>query len=945
MRHRQFLKAAGIGLAAYALLTNTQAQEKIAHAGRTKFLLLDARIIASTDNAKLAVGTVKKHPANPLFGEDKPWEKRFDNLYANVIHDGAADLYKCWYSPFIVDHSSKGMSLEQRNKTQYRPPRNREMGVCYAVSRDGLKWEKAALDLVDFEGSKQNNLVLRGPHGAGVFRDPDDPDPQQRYKMFHAGDSMRFSADGLRWSAPLPCPDIHSNGDTHNNMLWAPELKRYVGLVRLREGGQRIVGRTESADLERWTKAVEVLRCNAEGQAYSMPVFRYADIYLGLVAVFRTREDRVHTELAWSPDTITWHRIEAGTPLIANSPKEGDYDWGCVYAAESPILLDDEIRIYYGGSNGKHTGWRDGFLCLATLRTDGWAGYEPENADQPATILTKPVTPHGPTLRLTADVAPGGSIRVAIEGDVARTLAACRPVTTTVTDAPVSWQAGKPIGAAPVALRFELTKARLYSFRFGDTQDPPATERQRAQAALEAAIPRAATDATRPVFHFRPPARWMNDICGAIFYKGYHHIFYQNNPYSDDQYGWGWGHARSKDLVHWEELPFALVPMKHRGELRCNSGCVTLDGNGRPMIFYTFVPQNGRAKRTQWAALPLDDELFEWCRVGDGPLMEIGKNGVSTDKAEVHPSWSDPYVFKSEGRTFVTFKKVRGMVCEAQNQALTEWKAIGRMDGVEGECPNVVKMGNKWVIIRSTNPMSYLTGDLALKGNDIRFDADGPPRTLDHGFGLTPPKDRGLLRGLYGTSTYEDDRGRTILLGWISGFKTGRGWNGCMSLPRMLTLDASRQVLQTPAPELETLRQEHTQVAGLTLANEFKTIEGAQGKQLELVAEFIPDSAAAFGLKLRSSRDGQRAITLRYADGTLNVAGTAVPLKPAAERPTLKLHVFLDRSVLEVFINDGQAAVTRVEYPDEDDLAVGVFAENGKATLKSLDVWRMKAIW
>ena len=144
---------------------------------------------------------------------------------------------------------------------------------------------------------------------------------------------------------------------------------------------------------------------------------------------------------------------------------------------------------------------------------------------------------------------------------------------------------------------------------FAETDDPLEKEMKAAKAALEEAIPRAAKDTTRPMYHFRPPARWMNDICGAIYYKGYHHVFHQSNPYLDDEYGWGWGHARSKDLVNWEVLPFALPPMKHRGERRCNSGCVALDGNGRPMIFYTFVPMV-RAKRNQWAAVPLDDDLI-----------------------------------------------------------------------------------------------------------------------------------------------------------------------------------------------------------------------------------------------------------------------------------------------------------------------------------------------
>jgi len=141
--------------------------------------------------------------------------------------------------------------------------------------------------------------------------------------------------------------------------------------------------------------------------------------------------------------------------------------------------------------------------------------------------------------------------------------------------------------------------------------DPLAGERRRAMAARAAAIPRAAKDPARPMYHFRPPARWMNDICGAIYYNGYHHIFYQTNPFSDDRYGWGWGHARSRDLVHWEELPFALVPMKHRGERRCNSGSVACDGNGRPMMFFTRVPKRGGVKRSHWAAIPLDDELIK----------------------------------------------------------------------------------------------------------------------------------------------------------------------------------------------------------------------------------------------------------------------------------------------------------------------------------------------
>jgi len=81
------------------------------------------------------------------------------------------------------------------------------------------------------------------------------------------------------------------------------------------------------------------------------------------------------------------------------------------------------------------------------------------------------------------------------------------------------------------------------------TSEVDAADRRRAKAAVAAAIPKAAVDPTRPVFHFRPPAQWMNDICGAIHYKGYYHIFYQYNPFSGDTWGADytlWAHARSK---------------------------------------------------------------------------------------------------------------------------------------------------------------------------------------------------------------------------------------------------------------------------------------------------------------------------------------------------------------------------------------------------------------
>lgn len=443
-----------------------------------KRLVLDSRIVDRVEDARLTVGQITRHPRNPLFREELPWEVRFDNLYANVIRDDADGLYKCWYSPFLEDAAVQSTPSAQRATVHY--PRamkqtggHRLMGVCYAQSRDGLTWEKPLMDICLWKG-KPSNILVVGPHGTGVVKDSHDPDPARRYKMFYVVErnsmAVAFSADGLHWSKPTPCPDIRAKGDTHNLAFWNPTLNRYVGITRLWDGRQRLVGHTQSDDFLHWTQAVDVFHGQPDRQIYAMPVFAYAGLYLGLPMIFDHKQDRVWCELAWSPDTIQWHRVDEGKPLIGNSPEPGAYDWGCVYAAATPIILDHEIRLYYGASNGPHTDWRDGFLALATLRPDGFAGYESLRADAPARLTTHPLIFPSPELCLTAD-AQGGAVTVAVLDAQGRIVTRSEPVVGNVTDAAVRWldtaalvaQQGKPL-----RLQFQLDRARLYALRWAE---------------------------------------------------------------------------------------------------------------------------------------------------------------------------------------------------------------------------------------------------------------------------------------------------------------------------------------------------------------------------------------------------------------------------------------------------------------------------------------------
>jgi hypothetical protein len=122
-------------------------------------ILLDSRLVEETRNVHLKVGSVQKHNANPLMVEDQPWEPRYDNLYANIHYDPAQHLYRCWYNPTLVDPLKDKISREKQAETPYNTE-GWEVGICYAVSNDGLQWTKPELGMVEFEGNKKNRLYM-----------------------------------------------------------------------------------------------------------------------------------------------------------------------------------------------------------------------------------------------------------------------------------------------------------------------------------------------------------------------------------------------------------------------------------------------------------------------------------------------------------------------------------------------------------------------------------------------------------------------------------------------------------------------------------------------------------------------------------------------------------------------------------------------------------------
>jgi len=467
--------------------------------------------------------------------------------------------------------------------------------------------------------------------------------------------------------------------------------------------------------------------------------------------------------------------------------------------------------------------------------------------------------------------------------------------------------------------------------------DAPAIETdpiKRAMQAVAAAVPLAEQDPQRPVYHFRPPAQWMNDINGSMYYKGYYHIFYQHNPYAETWECMHWGHARSKDLVYWEHQPIALWPSYELGEEHVFSGGGAINGDGKPMLFYTSIKQDDNY-RSEWAAISHDD-MKTWEKLEKKPIVAHIKDGNPF-------SAQDPFVFTHDGHTWLISSSLTGKnriggqhLYRARSNQLDDWEYKGRLFDKTSFCPNLVPVGNKWVFFlgfdhyvgrmdweayrfhsEKTGPIVY-TGNNALSSNLI---TNGPEK-------------------------------REIFTCWITRRKhydiAGRGWAGCMSLPQELFITEQGTLGRRPVKELAKLREKQTTVPACTVSGS-QVLDGVAGHTMELMLEFKPSATGSSGIRVRRSADGCSAVSLRYQHGTLLVDGHGEnPVKvPVALRAdgSIKLQIFLDRAILEYYINDGQAYGVSFMHNSLDHNRIEFFSDTDTMQVETFSAWELKSIW
>lgn len=462
-------------------------------------------------------------------------------------------------------------------------------------------------------------------------------------------------------------------------------------------------------------------------------------------------------------------------------------------------------------------------------------------------------------------------------------------------------------------------------------------------------------------YHITAPANWINDPNGLVQYKGEYHVFYQHHPYDEN---WGpmhWGHVKSKDLVHWEHLPIALAP----GDVCDSDGCFSgsaVDNDGELTLIYTghhyTDKENDIFYQNQNIAVSKDGITFE--KAGENPVI------AAPPEDSTH-HYRDPKVWKHEDTWYMilgnqSIEEQSGRVILYKSSNLRKWEYVGvlaQSDGSHGfmwECPDFFELDGKYILMLSPQGMEadgdnynnlyqtgYFVGDYNYETNQFQH---GSFIELDHG------------HDFYAVQTFSDDKNRRIAIGWMDMWEADMptkkdGWCGALTLPRELRLTSDHKILMNPVEELTLLRErEHNVCTDKTISGNHLIEETGDLLEINMEFDLSQTSATAVGLKLKGIKEEETVVVYDINEQKLMLDCSKSGKKEDSVRRTslqsgskLSLRIFIDRSSIEVFANEGQTTMTSRIYPIEERAGIEVFAEGGEVQVSGCKYWNLKDIW
>lgn len=492
-------------------------------------------------------------------------------------------------------------------------------------------------------------------------------------------------------------------------------------------------------------------------------------------------------------------------------------------------------------------------------------------------------------------------------------------------------------------------------------------------------------DPYRPRYHFVNPEGTMNDPNGLCFWQGDWHLFYQASPPEDKRIHWG--HATSSDLIHWQDLPYAIYPSP---EECCYSGG-TLVEEDRVIAMYHGT------RAGNMVAVSSDSLLLNWHKLSGRPVIPMSASSDkeygrwhAPDGSSLPYSVFDPCIWKKDGLYYsLTGGRLPqgpgGKLIPAhflfRSSNLIDWEYLHpfvendrfTLIGDDGACPYFLPIGDRYILFF----YSHMSGGQAFLGDyDKIRDMFVVTEHYQFNFGAHAPG------GVHAPSASPHPSGGVVVIFNMNPAHLSyrrRQPNGhlgqAMTLPRHLTLYGQNELGMEPVKDVQSLRYNHQQIGSMELlANQEVFFHTIKGKELELIIEIealdVPMIALNVfqspgkeeftrisifperGYRNRGHRREGPPYSMISIDSSFSSQDADAVSRPPEVAPVLlqkgdplQLHVFLDRSIVEVFVNGKQSLAVRVYPSREDSSGVSLLSQGRSAFLHTLQAWQMKSIY
>ncbi len=457
----------------------------------------------------------------------------------------------------------------------------------------------------------------------------------------------------------------------------------------------------------------------------------------------------------------------------------------------------------------------------------------------------------------------------------------------------------------------------------------------------------------RPAFHLSSRTGWMNDPNGFSYYNGQYHMFYQYYPYDCH---WGpmhWGHAISKDLLHWEYLPAALAPDEIYDRDGCFSGSAVELPDGRQLLMYTGVLQERQSNGG------VIDRQTQCIAIGNGEDYEKYEHNPVLDEKDLPEGSSkvdfrDPKIWRNEDGTYscvagsrpadgsgqiLLFTSPDGFRWKFKSVLISNRNRYGKM----WECPDFFKLDGKWVLL--TSPQDMLPEGFEYHNGNGTLCMLGD---FDEEYGtFTEESNQAIDYGIdfYAPQTVVAPDGRRIMIGWMQNWDTcslrmlNQPWYGQMSVPREIFIKNGR-LYQTPIKELEKMRASKVVHTGVSFSGTI-SLDGIKGRKIDMELNLRSGDEEniyhKFGIYFAQDDRYHTTLSFRPRESILKVDRKFSGSRRAiihqrrcqvnSNNGQLKLRMILDRFSAEIFVNDGEQVMTVTMYTDQTADRISFFAD------------------